>query len=99
MDVRRLSDGPRTCNEDIDEPPRALLPLRAGRYVGDADESANEINWVEILAYVAALDCALHEGANRLKRPSVGNREHFLVIADQRMERRGDELFCCDGIN
>ena len=30
---------------------------------------------------------------------SVGSFEHLLVIADQRIERRGDELFCCDGIH
>jgi AcrR family transcriptional regulator len=36
------------------------MPVRAGRHVGDANKSPKEI-----LAYVAALDRALHQGANR----------------------------------
>jgi hypothetical protein len=45
---------------DIDESPRALLPVRAGRHVGDADKSPNEIHRIKILPYVAALDRAFH---------------------------------------
>jgi hypothetical protein len=33
-----LFDWARTGDEDIDEPLRALLPVRAGRHVGDADK-------------------------------------------------------------
>src|SRR5260221_6547817 len=55
---------PRTCDENIHQPPGALLPVRAGRHVGDADKRPQQIEWVEIFAYVAVLDGALHQGIN-----------------------------------
>jgi len=37
IQVSRLFNWPRTCDEDVHESPRALLPIRAGRHMGDAD--------------------------------------------------------------
>jgi hypothetical protein len=56
LDSRAVSTRPRTGDQDIDESPRALLPVRAGRHVGDADESSKKIDWIEVLPYIAALD-------------------------------------------
>jgi hypothetical protein len=37
--IRGLLDRPRTTHEDVYKPPGALLPVRVGRRVGDADKS------------------------------------------------------------
>jgi len=39
MSAPGLFDWPRTRDEDIHEPPRALLPIMAGGHVSDADKS------------------------------------------------------------
>jgi hypothetical protein len=85
-----LSDRARTDDEDIYESLCALLPVRAGRHVGDADKSPKEIHGVEVPAYIAALDRTLHQGMNRCMDLSVGSCEHFLGISDQSIQRRGD---------
>jgi hypothetical protein len=36
--VSRLFDWPRTCDEDVHESPGALLPVRTGRHMGNADQ-------------------------------------------------------------
>jgi hypothetical protein len=55
-----LFDWARTAYEDIHESPRALLPVGAGGHVGDANQGPKQIDWVEVLSYVAVLDRALH---------------------------------------
>jgi hypothetical protein len=95
----QLRDRARTCDQNIDESFCALLPVRAGCYVGDADKSPKEIHWVEVLAYIAALDRTLHQGTNRFMGLSVGSCEHFLGISDQSIQYRGDDLLRLDGIN
>src|SRR5580658_950756 len=83
---------PRTGNKDIDQPSRALLPVRAGRDIGDAYDSPKEIDRVEVLAYVAALDRPLHEGAQRFMNLGVRRFEYLLWVADQRIQHRGDDM-------
>jgi len=78
-----LFDRARAYNEDIHQSPGALLPVRAGRHVGDADQSPKQIDWIEVLAYVAALDRALHQCTNRFIDLSVRSFEHLLWISDQ----------------
>src|SRR5258706_7018308 len=63
--VLRLVDCPRTRDEDVHESSGALLPVRTGRHVGDADKGAEQIEWLQISTNVAALDCALHQRINR----------------------------------
>ena len=61
--VRRvlLLDGARTEEEDIDSSPCALRLVWYGRHVGDADESTEQIEWVEVWTYVSALDGAIYQ--------------------------------------
>jgi len=59
-----LLDRPRTGDEDIDQSPRALLPVRAGRNIGNADQSAKEIDRVKVFTYVAAFDGAFRQRAH-----------------------------------
>ncbi len=54
---------------------------------------------MKVLPNVAALDRALHQGINRFMGFSVGSCEHFLVISDQGIQRRGNDLLRLDGIN
>src|ERR1700678_713881 len=54
---------PRPRDKDVDEPAGTLRPVRAGGDVGDPDQSAKQIDRVQILADVAALDRALYQGA------------------------------------
>jgi len=55
---RTLSNRARTDDENINESSCALRPVRAGRYIGDADKSPQQIECVKVGTYVAALDCA-----------------------------------------
>ncbi len=76
-----------------------MLPVRAGRQVGDADESSKKIDWFEVLAYIAALDCPLHECANRFPNLAVGSFKHLFRIAHQPIEHRRDNLLRGDVVN
>ena len=63
--VSRLVDSPRPRDEDVHESSGALLPVRTGRHVGDADKGAEQVEWLQISTNVVALDCALHQRINR----------------------------------
>ena len=63
--VKALFDWSRTRDEDIHQSSGALLPVRTGRHVRDADKCAEQIEWLQVSANVAALDCALHQRINR----------------------------------
>ena len=60
-----LSDRPGTEDEDVHEPSCALHPARPRRDIGDADESPEQIEWIEVGADVTALDGSLHQSMNR----------------------------------
>src|ERR1700733_14508545 len=90
---------PRTQDENLHQSPRALWPVRAGSDVGHTDKSAKEIDRAKVLAYVAALDRALHECAKRFMHLGVGRLEHLLWVADQRIQHRGDDVLRFDGIH
>ena len=68
---------PRAQDKNFHQSSRALLPVRAGRHIGDADEGPEKIDGIEILPYVAALNRALHQCANRLPDLAVGRFEHL----------------------
>src|SRR5215831_13406279 len=55
-DHLRLLHGPGTCDQNIHESPGALLPLRAGGDTGDANESSQQVDRIEVLADVAVFD-------------------------------------------
>ena len=57
----RSGNWPRSEDEDLDKSFCALLPVRRGCHVGDADQSAKQIEGIEVLTYVAALDRSLHQ--------------------------------------
>jgi hypothetical protein len=42
---------------------------------------------------------ALHQGAKRILDAGVGRFEHLFVVSHEGTQRRGDDPFCCDGIN
>jgi hypothetical protein len=66
---------PRTCDEDIHESLVALLLVGAGRHVG-ADQSLEQIDWVEVLPHVSTPDSALDE----LHRFRGGFRQSLAVV-------------------
>ena len=68
---------PRTCQENVHQPPGALLPVGAGGDVGHADQGAKQIKRVEIFSNVAALDRPLDQRANRLPDLGVRGFENF----------------------
>src|ERR1700683_5310793 len=68
----------RTGDEDVDESSGALLPVRTGGHVRDADQCPQQINRIEVLTDVTAFYRALHQCANRFPDPGVGSLEHFL---------------------
>jgi hypothetical protein len=95
----KLLHRPCTGNQDIHQPPCVLLPVGAGRDVGDANDSPKEIHWVKILAYVAALDRALHERANCFMNLWIGPFEHLLGVANKRVQHGSDDLLRFDRVN
>ena len=62
----------RTRDKDIHQPPGALLPVRAARYIRDADKRAKQVEWLEISTNVSTLNGALHQ---RINRPWIWPRE------------------------
>src|SRR5579875_245285 len=90
---------PGARDEDVDQPPSAFLPVRAGGYIGDADQNMKQIAGIEVVPYVAALDPTFHQIAKCLLHQSMGIFEHFVIVAEQRIQRRRDDLFCRDGVN
>src|SRR5579863_5637872 len=93
----RLSlDWSRPGDEDIHQPPGTFLPARAGGYISNTDKSPKKINRVKVLAYVTALDRALHECAKRVMYLGVGGFEHLLGVANQRIKHGSDDLFRFD---
>src|SRR5581483_8978615 len=60
--LRRRS---RAADEDVHESSRALLPIGSRGHVRHADQRAQQVEGIEVLAYVAALDGPFHEGVNR----------------------------------
>src|SRR5215472_17819326 len=90
---------PRTGDEDIHESSGALLPVRAGRHVGNADKSTKQIEWVEVFPYVAALDRALYKCINRSLDLSSGSFINLRWSSDQRVQGWGDDLFGRDVVN
>src|ERR1700741_4836795 len=94
-----VSHCPRTSDEDIHQSPGALLPVRAGRHVSDADEGLPEIDWVEVPTYVAAFDTALYESTNYFMDWRVGSFNHLRVAPDRCIQRRRNNLLRRDVIN
>jgi hypothetical protein len=74
-----LFDCPRTSDKDVHQSRGALLPVRAGRHVSDADESLQGIDRVEVPTYVAAFDTALYESTNYFMDWRVGSFNHLRV--------------------
>ncbi len=90
---------PRTGDEDIYQSPGALLPVRAGRHVGDPDKRAKQIEWIEVFPYVATVDGALHQRINRSVDLSAGTLIQLRCTSDVRVQRRSDDLLRRDVID
>src|SRR5580658_6036753 len=94
-----LLDWPRTGDEDVHESPGALLPVRAGRHMGDADQCAEQIEWLQISTNVAALDGALHQRINRSLDLTARTFIQLRRATDERVQCRRDDLLGCDVIH
>src|SRR5882724_5227956 len=97
--ISRLLGRPRTCDEDIHQSLGTLLPVRGGRHAGDADKSPKQIEWVEVLTYVPALDCALHQSINRSLDLGSGTLIQLRGTSGECIQRRGDDLLGRDVVN
>jgi len=56
-----LGDRTRAKNENVDQSFCALCPIRPGCHVGNADESPEQIEWIEVRPDVAAFDRSHHQ--------------------------------------
>jgi hypothetical protein len=56
-----LRDRPRAENQNIHQSFCALLPIWPRRHVGNADQSSEQVEWIEVRADLAAFDRALHQ--------------------------------------
>jgi hypothetical protein len=73
--VSRLVDCPRTRDEDVQESSGALLTVRTGRHVGDADKGSEQVEWLQIFPRSTP-------GSARLK---LGNRLSLRIVAVEPM--------------
>jgi hypothetical protein len=62
----------RSRNEDVDQSLGALLPIRTGCYVGDANKRSKQIDCIKVFPYVAAFDGAFDQSPNSI--PDLGVR-------------------------
>ena len=60
LSLAGLCDRPRAENENIHQSFCALLPIWPRRHVGNADQSSEQVEWIEVRADVAAFDRSLH---------------------------------------
>src|SRR4029077_6093855 len=85
---------PRTFDQDVHESPGAILPVGAGGYVGDANQRAKQVEWLEVFAYVAAVHGSLHKRINRSPNLKAGRIVQPRRTADDAIQRRCDDLLC-----
>ena len=58
---RALFDRSRAGDEDIDQPPGALLPPGAARNMRDTNQRAKQVQGFQIGSYISASDRAFHQ--------------------------------------
>src|SRR5271154_1446194 len=56
---------PQPIHQNVDESPRARLPVRIGIAITHSDHRAQQVRWVDILANIAARAGSLHERGDR----------------------------------
>ena len=67
--------------------------------MGHADERPKQIEWVEISAYIAALDRALYQRVNRSLDQTAGTFIQLRGASHHRIQRRGDDLLGRDVVD
>src|SRR5258708_5967516 len=85
-------DWPRTRDENIHKSSGALLPVRAEGHVGDSDQSAKKIEWLEVSTYVAARDGALDQRIDRSLDLSTRTFIQLGGASDEGIQCRGDDV-------
>src|SRR4029077_14552940 len=90
---------PSTADEDIYQPPGTLLPVGCGGHVGHADERSQQVEWVEVIAYIAALDGAFHQRIDRSLDLSAGTFVELRGAAHDRIQRRRNDVLRRNVIN
>ena len=68
------------------------LPVGAGGYVGDANQRAKQVEWLEVFAYVAALHSSLHECIDRSPNLNAGRIVQPRRTAADAIQGRCDDL-------
>ena len=88
----RLIVGAGAGDEDVHEPLRAQLPVRAGGDVRDSDQSSEEIEGLDILPHVAASDRTPDQQLDRRADETVGGLVKPFGPADERVQGRRNNL-------
>ena len=94
-----LFDWARTGNEDVHESPGALLPVRTGRHMGNADQRAEQIERLQISTNVAGPDGALYQRINRSLDLTAGTFIELRGATDERVQCWGDDLLGRDVVD
>src|ERR1700722_3249103 len=90
----------RAGDEDIHQPFRALRPVRAGTHAaGDADERAEQVERLDVFAYIAALDRPLHQRVDRAADLSARTFVQLRGATSVGVQGRGDDVLGLDVIH
>jgi hypothetical protein len=97
--ARRLWLGPGAGDEEVDEAAGARLPVGNRFQVGDADEGAEEVEGVHVIAEYAGFDRPFHEGSHGFVDGGVGGLDYFGVASGGRIEGGGDDFLGGDVVD
>ena len=76
-----------------------MRPVGAGGYAGDADERAEQVEGLEVLADIAALNRAFHQRINRAADLGFGSFVELRRAAGIGVQRRGDDVLGLDVVD
>src|ERR1700722_4921520 len=90
----------RAGDKDIHQSLRALRPVRAGTHAaGDADERTKQVEGLDVLAYIAALDRPLHQRIDRAADLSARTFVQLRGATSIGVQGRGDDVLGLDVID
>lgn len=86
-------------DEDLHQPPGALLPVGVGRDMGDSDQGAQQVEGIDVAANVTVFDGALYQRCMRCLHLAAGTLKQLGRISRKRAQHGSDELLGRNEVN